>query len=160
MSALPNVTVRQSRVSPQHAASRLLFGLPQGSRFTQRARGLWSCWRTVSSATGSVRCQRMWCSRGMWITCPPAPAKTRSDGVVAIVHEDEDCCVVDKPPQLVAHVSCAFAQHMFIHERQEKLSTANTPWVRKPVHRLFRETSGLLLLGKSKAATRRAAATV
>ncbi len=76
---------------------------------------------------------------------PPAAASLQ----VAVVCDDADFVVVDKPPHLVAHHGGAFPQHTFVGALAERLGGPRLHFV----HRLDRETSGLLLLAKSATAT-------
>lgn len=80
---------------------------------------------------------------------PPA-APPRDLPAIAIVYEDPDCLVVDKPPHLVAHSEGAFAQNTFLHALAAQHNDG-APF--HLVHRLDRETSGLLLLARNAAAT-------
>lgn len=76
---------------------------------------------------------------------PPAAASAQ----VAVLCDDADFVVVDKPPHLVAHHGGAFPQHTFVGALAARLGVAQLHFV----HRLDRETSGLLLLAKSASAT-------
>jgi len=79
---------------------------------------------------------------------PPAPPGP----VPAIVLDDPDFVAIDKPPHLVAHAASAFAPHTFLDALQARVCPGAPLQF---VHRLDRETSGLLLLGKGSAATAR-----
>jgi 23S rRNA pseudouridine1911/1915/1917 synthase len=80
------------------------------------------------------------------IAYAPAPAPPRQGPPVAIVHDEAAFVVIDKPAGLVAHASGAFPQHTFLAELERRLGA---PLLL--VHRLDRETSGLLLLAKDAA---------
>lgn len=79
---------------------------------------------------------------------PPAPPGPRP--AVPIVLDDPDFLVVDKPPHLVAHNEGAFAQNTFLHRLAAEHNEGAPLHL---VHRLDRETSGLLLLARSPEAT-------
>jgi len=85
---------------------------------------------------------------GDQIAYRPAPAPPRAGPPVAIVHDDPDFVVVDKPAHLVAHADGAFVQNTFVHELARRCGDGTKLTL---VHRLDRETSGLLLLAKNAA---------
>ena len=66
------------------------------------------------------------------------------------MHADPDFVVIDKPPHLVAHSEGAFAQNTFLHALALQ-HNGGAPF--HLVHRLDRETSGLLLLARDPTAT-------
>lgn len=71
----------------------------------------------------------------------------RTDEIaVAIVHEDEDLLVVDKPSNCIVQRTGAFGR-TFLRTLEARSGSSL-----EPVHRLDRETSGLLVLARSKAA--------
>lgn len=67
---------------------------------------------------------------------------------IAIVHEDADLLVVDKPAGMVVQAASAFAGRTFL----APLATARNLAELHAVHRLDRDTSGVLVLAKSSAA--------
>ncbi len=88
---------------------------------------------------------------------PPAPADPQPEAIpLAIQHEDADLLVVDKPPGLVVHPAPGAAQgtlvNALLHHCGEGLSGIGGE--RRPgiVHRIDKDTSGLLVVAKSQAA--------
>jgi len=79
----------------------------------------------------------------------PRPAD-RQPAAVAILHDDPDFLVVDKPPHLVVHRHSAFPANAFLPELERR-----TGGPLEPVHRLDRQTSGVLLLARNGAAAAR-----
>ncbi len=77
---------------------------------------------------------------------PPPAAAGAVQPPVPIVHHDPDFVVVDKPAHLVAHADGAFAQHTFLHALARDHNDGQPFHL---VHRLDRETSGLLLLARN-----------
>lgn len=69
---------------------------------------------------------------------------------VPIVVDDPDFVVVDKPAHAVAHAASAFGDRAFADDVARRCGATTLHFV----HRLDRETSGLLLLGKHAAAVR------
>lgn len=71
-----------------------------------------------------------------------------------VVYEDRDLAVINKPPGLVVHPAPGNAAHTMVHamlHRFKELSDVN-PQRPGIVHRLDKETSGLLVIAKNNAA--------
>ena len=90
---------------------------------------------------------------------PPAPAEpiAQPEIAVRVVHEDDDMLVVDKPAGLVVHPSPGHADGTLVNAllgRAEPLAPGGIAGVQRPgiVHRLDRDTSGLLMVARSDAA--------
>lgn len=77
------------------------------------------------------------------IAFAPEPAALPTPEV-AVLFEDADLVVVDKPPFLVTHHDSAFPGRTFVGALAERLGVAALHFA----HRLDRETSGVLLLAK------------
>jgi 23S rRNA pseudouridine1911/1915/1917 synthase len=100
-------------------------------------------------------------AEGQWLTVDvPAPARLAAEPEaipVAIVFEDADLVVVDKPAGLVVHPSAGHARgtlvNALLHHVQDLagIGGALRPGI---VHRLDRDTSGLMVVAKSDAAHR------
>jgi 23S rRNA pseudouridine1911/1915/1917 synthase len=74
----------------------------------------------------------------------------RSD--ITILHEDDHVLVVDKPPHLPVHADGAFVRHTLVAILTERLAPRPRPRV---VHRLDRETSGVVVLARTRGAAQR-----
>ena len=90
---------------------------------------------------------------------PPQPAVPAAEAVdLAIVHEDDDLIVVDKPAGLVVHPAPGHAGGTLVNALIAHCgdSLSGIGGVRRPgiVHRLDKDTSGLLVVAKSDAAHR------
>lgn len=85
------------------------------------------------------------------VTPPPGP-----DPAVefALVYEDEDLAVIDKPPGLVVHPGSGNADGTLVNGLLARYDLAGVGDPMRPgiVHRLDRETSGLLVIARSSAA--------
>ena len=145
-------TVLQCRVPAQAAGEPLAGWLAARFRYLDEAQ-----WRQEIAA-GRVR-RNDACARaderlagGETIAYHPPAAPVRELPPISIVHADPDFVVVDKPPHLVAHTEGAFAQNTFLHALALQ-HNGGAPF--HLVHRLDRETSGLLLLARDPAATAR-----
>ena len=78
-----------------------------------------------------------------------------------VLYEDEHLLAVNKPPDLVVHPSRGHAHgtlaNGLLHHCRERLSDANGPLRPGIVHRLDRDTSGVILCAKTNAAHTRLA---
>jgi 23S rRNA pseudouridine1911/1915/1917 synthase len=87
---------------------------------------------------------------------PAAPATPRPEDIpVAIVHEDEDLLVVDKPAGLVVHPGAGRDGGTLVNALLRHVETlSGVGGVARPgiVHRLDKGTSGLLVVAKNDAA--------
>lgn len=90
------------------------------------------------------------------IEVPEAPVATgpEADPAVAfaVVHEDEDVVVVDKPAELVVHPGSGHHDGTLVNgllARYPELATIGQPDRPGIVHRLDRGTSGLLMIARS-----------
>jgi 23S rRNA pseudouridine1911/1915/1917 synthase len=90
---------------------------------------------------------------------PPAPAEPRAQPEIPIdvVYEDDDLLIVNKPAGLVVHPAPGHGDGTLVNAllgRGESLAPGGIAGVQRPgiVHRLDRDTSGLLMVARSDAA--------
>jgi len=90
---------------------------------------------------------------------PPAPAEPigEPDIQVPVVYEDADLLIVDKPSGLVVHPAPGHGSGTLVNAllgRGEPLAPGGIAGVQRPgiVHRLDRDTSGLLMVARTDAA--------
>ena len=90
---------------------------------------------------------------------PPAPAEPigQPEIEVPVVYEDDDLLIVNKPAGLVVHPAPGHADGTLVNAllgRGEPLAPGGIAGVQRPgiVHRLDRDTSGLLMVARSDAA--------
>jgi 23S rRNA pseudouridine1911/1915/1917 synthase len=92
----------------------------------------------------------------------PPPAELEPEDLpITIVHEDPDIVVVDKPAGMVVHPAPGHASGTMVNAllaRVGDLSSIGLPYRPGIVHRLDRDTSGLLVVARSDTAHRRLAA--
>ncbi|HXG25592.1 MAG TPA: RluA family pseudouridine synthase [Candidatus Binatia bacterium] len=99
---------------------------------------------------------------GTWLELavpPPAPAEpvAQPEIPVRVVYEDDDLLIVDKPAGLVVHPAPGHASGTLVNAllgRGMDLAPGGIAGVRRPgiVHRLDRDTSGLLMVARNDAA--------
>ena len=68
---------------------------------------------------------------------------------LSVLYEDEDVLVVDKPPHLATHPSLGNHGATLAGAVAHYLLQSNKEFVFRPVHRLDKDTSGAILLGKN-----------
>lgn len=68
---------------------------------------------------------------------------------LTIAHEDEDVLVIDKPPYLLVHPVAPHHTRTLAHGIAHHYSSIGLRAKVRPVHRLDRDTSGLILIAKS-----------
>jgi 23S rRNA pseudouridine1911/1915/1917 synthase len=73
---------------------------------------------------------------------------------VPVLLADADLVVVDKPPRLVVHAAGAFPQHTFLDALAREHPPRDAGARLEPVHRLDRDTSGVLVLARHREAAR------
>ena len=73
---------------------------------------------------------------------------------VPVLFADDDLLVVDKPPHLVVQQEAAFVRHTFVGALAAQFPPTDGALRLEPVHRLDRETSGVLVLARSPLAVR------
>ena len=85
---------------------------------------------------------------------PPATAGALTDAL-RVVYEDRDLLVVDKPAGLVVHPAGPHRTGTLSQLLAERGAAGGEPWRPGIVHRLDRDTSGLLVVAKGEEAHRR-----
>jgi 23S rRNA pseudouridine1911/1915/1917 synthase len=85
---------------------------------------------------------------------PPVPAEPRGEAIaLAIVYEDDDLIVIDKPAGLVVHPAAGHESGTLVNALIAHCgaSLSGIGGVRRPgiVHRLDKDTSGLLVIAKN-----------
>jgi 23S rRNA pseudouridine1911/1915/1917 synthase len=87
---------------------------------------------------------------------PPAPSELVPENIpLRVVYEDDDLLVVDKPAGLVVHPAAGNPTGTLVHAllyHQAQLSPGSGPGRPGIVHRLDKDTSGLLVVAKTEAA--------
>ncbi|MBX3464727.1 MAG: RluA family pseudouridine synthase [Planctomycetes bacterium] len=137
---------------PPHAAGRTLLDW-LASRFTYHDATAWGAELLAGRVrrNGAVAAADDRLQAGDRIAYTPAPPPPQPDLRLPILHDDADLVAVDKPPHLAAHRDGAFGRNVLLPELERRLGAASALQL---VHRLDRETSGVLLLARHAAAVR------
>ncbi|MDM7917086.1 MAG: RluA family pseudouridine synthase [Candidatus Eisenbacteria bacterium] len=141
------------RVPPAEAGQRLDAFLARAFRYRSRTQ-----WAALVKA-GRIRCNGAVVRPGRslrpgdWIEYLPDPRpEPRVDRRYRVLFEDESILAVRKPANLPVHPSGRYFRNtlllMLLEERGEDLDTTGL----RIVHRLDRETSGVILFGKGREA--------
>ena len=86
----------------------------------------------------------------------PTPDTAGADEVAfGVAYEDDALIVVDKPAGIVVHPSAAHASATLVQGLAGRAAGGEDPWRPGIVHRLDKDTSGLLVVAKSDEAHRR-----
>jgi 23S rRNA pseudouridine1911/1915/1917 synthase len=83
---------------------------------------------------------------------PEAPAPEVPDATYAVAYEDEHLLVVDKPPGVVVHPARGHAAGTLAQALAGRAAGGEDPRRAGIVHRLDRDTSGLLVVARTEAA--------
>lgn len=86
------------------------------------------------------------------IPAPKSPQALPEDIPLDIVFEDEDILVINKPKDMVIHPACGNYSHTLVNALLHygcKLSTISGPTRPGIVHRLDKDTSGLMVVAKN-----------
>jgi 23S rRNA pseudouridine1911/1915/1917 synthase len=88
------------------------------------------------------------------ILAPPTTALTPEAIPLDIIYEDDDLMVIDKPAGLTVHPAPGHPSHTLVNALLSHLPTLDTGDRQRPgiVHRLDRDTSGLILVAKNSVA--------
>jgi 23S rRNA pseudouridine1911/1915/1917 synthase len=130
-----------ARLFPQHSRSRLQGWLKEG-------------WIRVDGASPDAR-RKVWGGECIEIDAPPPPevaAELPEDIPLAVVFEDDDLLVIDKPAGLVVHPGSGNWSGTLLNallHRNPALAGVPRAGI---VHRLDKDTSGLMVVAKTLAA--------
>lgn len=109
----------------------------------------------VNGVAAADPARKMRVGETITLTVPPAaPAEPEGENIpLVIVHEDDDLIVIDKPAGLVVHPSAGHETgtlvNALIHHCGKSLSGINGVMRPGIVHRLDKDTSGLLVVAKN-----------
>jgi RluA family pseudouridine synthase len=148
-------TILQSKVPPNHAGKQLLDYL--ASRFRYNAPEAWL--ELIQSGKVTVNEKTAFPSqelqRGDRVAYSVLLKEPPVDRNIQILHEEHTFLVAVKPGQLPSHADGNFIKNTFIHIITERLRAQGWKGIVQLVHRLDRETSGLIVAAKDRTAHRK-----
>ena len=147
-------TTLQTKITPAAAGQTLLDYV--AGRFRYESRGHWEKmilegWLTVNSQKAAID-QPL--QAGDVLAYSVVLREPEVDKDIRVLHEESSFLVADKPGWLPSHADGNFIKNTFIHLIQEKLKQRGWGGKAQLVHRLDRETSGLMVVAKTKDAAR------
>jgi len=147
-------TVLRSRVPPAAAGTTLVEWLAARFRYHDAA-----AWRQQIEAgrvqrNGRVAAADERLRIGDQIAYRPPHQEPRADTAIELLHDEPAFAVVLKPAHLVAHADGAFVQNTFFRVLERRYEALGERPRLALAHRLDRETSGLLVVAKTTAASR------
>jgi 23S rRNA pseudouridine1911/1915/1917 synthase len=146
-------------VGPEHAGRRLDAVVGELEEVGSRAEAQRLIAAGRALVDGRVRAKRHLLAEGEMLAVSPLPTPP-SDLVpepvpFAVRYEDEHLLVIDKPAGVVVHPSPGHRTGTLVHGLLEHRPMGGDPWRPGIVHRLDRDTSGLLVVARSERAHRR-----
>ena len=147
-------TVLQSRVPPTAAGQRLDEWLAARFRYQDLAQ-----WRAEIAAgrlqrNGRVAAAGDRLQRDDLVAYRPVHREPAANLAIELLHDEPAFVVVAKPAHLVAHADGAFVQNTFFRVLERLFAARGEKPRLALAHRLDRETSGVLVVAKTKAASR------
>jgi 23S rRNA pseudouridine1911/1915/1917 synthase len=144
---------RRLEVSVDAAGERLdaFLALPLGSR--SRAQRLIDEGRVRVGGTARAKGHRVAAGEYVEVDLPePPPAPAPGEVAFEVVYEDESVLVVDKPAGVVVHPGAGVHGPTLVDALAGRIAGGPDPERPGVVHRLDRDTSGLLVLARSEGA--------
>lgn len=145
---------RYLTIPPEHTGKRLDSSLaellPEFSR--ARLQGWIESGHVLLAGGAASRKQKVWGGESVRVTPEALPednAYQAEDIELNIVHEDEAILVIDKPAGLVTHPGAGNWQGTLLNALLHHLPQANTIPRAGIVHRLDKDTSGLMVVAKT-----------
>ena len=145
----------ETRIDPAHEGTRLDRYL--AARFTYRSRTQWRRIIVEGRVTvngRAVRPARALRTGDLVAYVPRRREEPEIDRAVAVLHVDDQLVAIAKTGNLPMHPSGAYFRHTLIH----LLADEHPEWgTLRVIHRLDRETSGVVVFGRTREATDRVA---
>lgn len=147
-------TLLRTRVPDTAAGLALVDWLAERFRYRDRASWTVAIEAGRISVDGVVAAAGDLLPAGAEVTYWPLDDEPYADTTVRIVHQDQELVVVDKPAHLVCHGDGAFIQKTLLHVLARNMTVDGQMPTLRLVHRLDRETSGLVLVARTRRACR------
>ena len=144
------------KVPPEREGERLDALLAESLGSRTRAQRLIEAGRVTVDGASTAKRHRVRAGEVIEVDEPPEPAAPeRVDVPFAVAHEDEHLLVVDKPAGVVVHPARGHRSGTLAQALEGTAKGGEDPWRAGIVHRLDRDTSGLMVVAKSDEAHRR-----
>jgi 23S rRNA pseudouridine1911/1915/1917 synthase len=151
---MPEETTLSSRITSGHAGLRLVDFLC--SRFKYHTRGQWGENILSGSVTvnGAASDPDYILKKNDTVSYTVVLREPPVDPDIRIIHEEYSFLVAHKPGNLPSHADGNFIKNTFIYILRESMTARGYQGPVKLVHRLDRETSGIMVVGKTDDAHR------
>lgn len=145
-------TILQSKVAPAYHGQTLLDYLC--GRFAYQSRETWESLirKGKVRVNGQKSSPRQPVHKGNLVSYAAALQEPEVDPNIQILHEETSFLVVSKSGNLPCHADGQFITHTFVHILKEKKKAEGYEGFLGLVHRLDRETSGILVVSKTQEA--------
>ena len=145
-------SILQSKVPQKHSGSRLVDYL--AIRFPYQSREMWN--KKILDKEVLVNgepCQpEKIVSHGEQVAYKVILKEPKVDKNIFLIHEEESFLVAHKPGQLPSHADGNFIKNTFVYLLNEMMSAKGNVRPLRLVHRLDRETSGMMVVARNKIA--------
>ena len=147
-------TTLSSRIPASHAGATLLDYLCGRVRYHDRAG-----WEAIIregciTVNGAPSAPGYWLKKGDTVSYTVELREPPVDRNILILHEEESFLAAAKPGNLPSHADGNFIKNTFIYILRERMKSGGYDGPVKLVHRLDRETSGILIVAKTDEAHR------
>ncbi len=145
-------SVLESKVPQKHSGSRLVDYL--AIRFPYHSREEWGK-KVIDKAVlvnGEPSQPDKILSHGERVAYTVVLKEPMVDKSISLIHEEESFLVAHKPGQLPSHADGNFIKNTFVFLLHEMMTAKGNARPLRLVHRLDRETSGLMVVAKNKVA--------
>ena len=152
---MPEETQLKSKIGPQQAGKTLSDFL--SSRFRYQTREIWEDLIEKGKVTlnGNKTAPQQALQKGDLVVYSVVLNEPEVDKNIHILHEEESFLVAFKPGQLPSHADGNFIKNTFIYLVNEALKNKGFKGEAHLAHRLDRETSGLMVVAKTKESLRK-----
>lgn len=151
---MPEETILTSRITQNHAGQRLIDYLCSRFRYHGREEWIAIIGQGKASVNGKPSSPDCVLKKNDTVSYAVVLREPPVDRGIEILHEEGSFLVAGKPGNLPSHADGNFIKNTFIYILRERMKAAGYDGPVKLVHRLDRETSGLLVVGKTDDAHR------
>ena len=151
---MPELTTLSSRIPASHAGTSLLDFLCGRFRYHDRAEWEAIILRGSVSVNGTPSTPDYLLQKGDIVSYTVELREPPVDRSITILREEESFLAAAKPGNLPSHADGNFIKNTFIYILRERMKAAGYTGPVKLVHRLDRETSGIIVVAKTDAAHR------
>lgn len=151
---MPGKTTLSSRITSNDAGKRLVDFLCARFKYHDRDRWIGNILEGSVTVNGTAAKPEYPLKKSDVVSYTVELREPPVDTGITIIHEEESFLVAGKPGNLPSHADGNFIKNTFIYILRQRMSAAGHRGPVKLVHRLDRETSGIMVVGKTDSAHR------